>query len=54
MPYNDSIFKLRNKYHSIFPDDCMSGEDHNHGEVKEGKIICKIKYTLNQLPDMGT
>ena len=47
MPYNGSIFELREKYHEIFNDDKFKPIDQ---EICESSRIYKISYSLNLLP----
>lgn len=56
-PYNVSIFDLRNKYKTVFPEDEFDDLTNDDGTIKEtidSSKIFKIKYTINLLPQIGT
>ena len=50
-PYNDSIFELRHKYFSIFPETKLAPID-NDDELDQQSIF-KINYYVNLLPTTG-
>jgi hypothetical protein len=54
-PFNDSIFDLRYKYETVFPDfvEDDKADDGAKQSVDSSKIY-KIKYTINLLPQIGT
>ena len=50
-PFNDSIFKLRKNYRSIFPEDNFLPLTEQE-DIDSSKVF-KIKYSINLLPKIG-
>jgi hypothetical protein len=57
VPYNDTIFNLRNSYNDIFPKLISKNQndwkDKSHDEGNCTDQMHKIKYSMNLLPSMA-
>jgi hypothetical protein len=51
-PYNNSIYKVRSSYKTVFPEEEFDELDHHEDKIDSNKVF-KISYSLNLLPLIG-